>query len=227
MRATTKAIHAASALLLSCALAAPASAVDVTLGTSNVGFSTPIGIDWYEPTSKLILSVNYPLGTPNNLDLIDPTTGTSAQFSTLAGLTNELKIATVRSSACQGGFNVGEVFTGNGIAGQVVRISADGGTIQNPWAQLPSTTDLLRGSFFQDRFCAAGGDLIVVTGNEQSDVATSDGNVYRVTSAAVNPTVTLVAHTGVHLEGVCNALLVGFATVAATHESSVSSKNFQ
>ena len=199
MRATTKAIHAASALLLTCAMAAPAAAVDVTLGPSNVGFNSPIGIDWHEPTSKLILSANYPTGLPNNLDLVDPTTGTHTQFSALAGLTNELKIATVRSSACQGGFSVGEVFTGNGLPGQVVRISSDGSTVQADWVTLPGTTDLLRGSFFQDRFCAAGGDLIVVTGNEQSDVATSDGNVYRVTSAGVP---TLVAHTGVHLEGV-------------------------
>ena len=53
--------------------------------------------------------------TPHNLDLVDSTTGAPTQFSTLHGLSNELKIATVRlTAACQGGFVDGEVFTGNG-----------------------------------------------------------------------------------------------------------------
>src|SRR4029434_6419191 len=99
------------------------------------------------------------------------TTGSPTQFSSLAGLTNELKIATVRFSTCQGGFTSGEVFTGNGDPGQVVRISADGTTVLNPWVNLGAApffeTAIVRGSLFQDRFCAAGGDLIVVTGNEQ------------------------------------------------------------
>jgi len=181
-------------------VAAPASAADLTLTNSAVGFNTPIGIDFHEPTGRLIMSVNYPTGLPNNLDLVTPGTGIRNQFSSLVGLTNELKIATVRAGACQGGFTVGEVFTGNGNAGQVIRISADGTSVLNPWVTL-GTTDLVRGSLFQDRFCAAGGDLIVVTGNEQSDppVNTSVGNVYRVTSAGA---ATLVGTTNTHLEGV-------------------------
>ncbi len=169
--------------------AATAFAVDLNLTPfTGFAFNTPIGIDFHEPTGKLIMSVNYPSGSPNNLDLV-ASTGTPTQFSSLANLTNEVKIATVRAGTCQGGFTVGEVFTGNGNTGQIVRISADGLTVQNPWVDLSlqGETALVRGSLFQDRFCAAGGDLIVVTGNEQNGVPANDnvGNVWRVTSAGV------------------------------------------
>ena len=50
-----------------CATAYAAQALTLTPFATN--FNTPIGIDWYEPTSKLILSVNYPTGSPNNIDL--------------------------------------------------------------------------------------------------------------------------------------------------------------
>ena len=200
MRNSMKEMGTVGLLMLGCALAGPVSAVDLTLTNSAVGFKTPVGIDFHEPTSKLILSVNYPTGKPNNHELVDPVTGTAAIFSSLTGLTNELKIATVRASACQGGFAVGEVFTGNGNPGQIVRIGPTGSPVLNPWASL-GTTDLLRGSFFQDRFCAAGGDLIVATGNEQGDppINTSQGQVWRVTSAGA---ATLVGTTNTHLEGV-------------------------
>jgi uncharacterized repeat protein (TIGR01451 family) len=203
-------IRAAIAAALIWVSAGTASAQDLTLTNSAVGFNQPIGIDFHEPTGKLIMSVNYPSGMPNNLDLVDPVTGTRSQFSALVGLINELKVATVRQTACQGGFAVGEVFTGNGNPGGIVRISSDGTSVQNPWVVLPSGppgNDLLRGSFIQDRFCAANGDLIVVTGNEQTDppVNTSNGNIWRVSSTATancSSGCTLVGTTGTHLEGV-------------------------
>jgi uncharacterized repeat protein (TIGR01451 family) len=197
MRIAKMAVRVVFGLLAFCISAGMAAAVDLTLTPFSSTFQTPIGIDFHEPTGKLIMSVNYPVGTPNNIDLVTLGTGAHVPFSSLSGLTNELKIATVRASACQGGFTVGEVFTGNGVFGEVVRISADGSTVQNPWVSLGGT-DLIRGSLFQDRFCAAGGDLIVVTGNEQSD-ATSVGNVYRITSAGA---ATLIGTAGTHLEGV-------------------------
>ena len=185
------------------AIAGPALAVDLNLTPfSGFVFNTPIGIDFHEPTGKLIMSVNYPSGSPNNLDLV-ASTGSPTQFSSLAGLTNEVKVATVRAGTCQGGFAAGEVFTGNGNAGQIVRISADGLTVQNPWVDLSlqGETALVRGSLFQDRFCAAGGDLIVVTGNEQNGSPAFDnlGNVWRITSAGI---ATKLATLGRHLEGV-------------------------
>src|SRR5207249_473831 len=136
----------------------------------NVGFHNPIGIDWQETTSKLILSSNYPDGSGNNLDQADPVSGAFSVFApTLSGLKQELKIATVRQSPCQAktGFVVGEVFTGNGNMGQVIRVSADGSTVSDPWTTLPGELALLRGSLFHDRFGVANCDLVVVTSNEE------------------------------------------------------------
>src|SRR6266498_2010492 len=170
--------------------------------TEFVGFvfNGPIGIDFHEPTGKLIVTRGYPSGTPHNLDLV-AADGTVTQFSNLVLLENELKVATVRSGPCMGGFPLGEVFTGNGDPGQIVRISATGSSVQNPWVILPGETALIRGSLFQDRYCAAGGNLIVVSGNEQNNNPANDnvGRVWRVNSAGV---ATLVANIGTHLEGV-------------------------
>src|ERR1051325_4624261 len=144
---------------------------------SGPNFHTPVGIDFDEPTAELIASVNYPTGTPGNLELIDVSTAASGSFSSLAGLSDELKIATQRNSPCAQ-FPVGEVFTGNGKPGQIVRISADGNTVTNPWVTLPGEPFLLRGSLYVDRSCVFNGDLIVVTGNGSDP---DGGNVWRVT----------------------------------------------
>jgi uncharacterized repeat protein (TIGR01451 family) len=167
-------------------------------------FNNPIGIDFHEPTGELLMSVNYDSGLPHNFDLV-AANGTPTQFSTIAGLTEEVKIATVRASAHQGGFSVGEAFSGNGVPGAVVRISPTGvpATLGFPytWTTLPGETTLLRGSLFQDRFGVAGGDLIVATGNEETGDFANDhaGNVWRVNSTGVG---SLVANIGRHLEGV-------------------------
>jgi uncharacterized repeat protein (TIGR01451 family) len=177
----------------------------ITLTPFSSTFQSPIGIDWYEPTGQLIMSVNYSSGLPNNLDLVSVGTGAHTNYSSLAGLTNELKVATVRAGSCQGGFAVGDAFTGNGNPGQIVKIpfASPGvaGVPLNPWVALPLETALVRGSLVQDRFCAAGGDLIVVTGNEQDGTIANDlvGNVWRVTSAGV---ATKLATLNRHLEGV-------------------------
>src|SRR5438132_3807528 len=225
MRKTTSAISLLNVLVFVCValllsaqtaraitiLPQPASPVTLTTFISGVDFNNPIGIDFDEPTAKLIASVHFPTGLPHNLELIDVGTATASQFSSLAGLTEELKIATVRNSACQvaSGFAIGEVFTGNGIPGQIVRISADGTVVQNPWVTLPGETKLLRGSLYVDRSCVFGGDLIVVTGNSGPTGTGADeggGNVWRMKA---NGTATLLASitdpvTGlpVHLEGV-------------------------
>jgi hypothetical protein len=176
------------------------AAMAITLTPFASTFLTPIGIDWYEPLGQLIMSVNYPTGIPNNLDLV-AIGGAHTNYSTLSGLTNEVKVATVRASSCQAGFAVGDAFTGNGQPGQIVKIASGGGTVTNPWVTLSNET-LVRGSLFQDRFCAAGGDLVVVTGDEQEVGVPSTfntGNVWRVTSAGA---ATKVATIGTHLEGV-------------------------
>jgi hypothetical protein len=160
----------------------------VTLTPIATGFNNPIGIDYHEPTDQVILSVNWPTGQPNNFELV-ARDGTHQAFTTISGFTDEVKIATVRSGPHQGGFAVGEVFTGNGQPGQIVRISPDGSVVQNPWVTL-NDPGLLRGSLFQDRYGVFGGDLIVIT---------NTGGVWRVDSAGA---ATRLANLDVHLEGV-------------------------
>jgi hypothetical protein len=75
------------------------------------------------------------------------------------------------------------------VPGVIARIAPDGSAVQNPWVTLPGEPGLLRGSLFQDRYCAFGGDLLVVT---------TAGNVWQVSAAGA---ATLLASVGTHLEG--------------------------
>ncbi len=153
-------------------------------------FNSPIGIDFHEPTGSVVVSVNYTAGgLPQNFDRII-FDGTHLPFSNYSGLTDEVKIATARSGN-PGGWEVGTLFTGNGVDGQIVKISADGSQITNPWVDLPGTNNgLMRGSLYVDRVGTFGGDLIVVT---------TTGEVWRVNTAGVPTAVTVPK--GVHLEG--------------------------
>ena len=152
-------------------------------------FNSPIGIDFAEVARTVVVSVNYSGGNPNALETILPD-GSHLQFSSLSGVTDEVKIATVRSGG-MGGFGTGELFVGNGVDGQIVRISADGSTVTNPWVDLPgSSNGLMRGSLYVDRTGVWGGELIV---------ATTDGEVWRGDNAGVALSIAHLA--GVHLEG--------------------------
>lgn len=160
---------------------------------AHFGFNHPVGIDHHQPTNKVVLSVNYPYGEPHNFELVD-VFGNRQPFSSIHGLSEEIKIATARDDGggkSRGGFIPGELFTGTGVPGHVARISADGTTIQNPWVVLPGETGLLRGSLHVDRTGVFGGDLIVVT-------TEPTGNVWRVTATGV---ATKLASLGTHLEG--------------------------
>ncbi|MEZ4401437.1 MAG: hypothetical protein R3B06_15535 [Kofleriaceae bacterium] len=160
----------------------------LTFTPISTTFSSPIGIDFHEPTGSVIMSANYPTGLPSNLERIE-LDGTHVPFSAYAGMTDEVKIATVRSGNL-GGFPTGDLFMGNGVDGEIVRISADGATITNPWVSLPGDNNgLLRGSMYLDRTGVYGGDLIAVTTN---------GEVWRITAAGVP---TRLASVGTHLEG--------------------------
>lgn len=157
------------------------------IGISTI-FNTPIGIDYHEPTNSVVMSVNYPAGTPTGFERIE-LDGTHQQFSGLSGLTDEVKIATARSGN-PGGFTVGDLFVGNGVDGQIVRMTDAGNTVINPWVDLPGDANgLMRGSLYVDRTGEWAGDLVVVT---------TTGQVWRVNSAG-SPTP--VATVGVHLEG--------------------------
>ncbi len=152
-------------------------------------FNSPIGIDFQEPSKTVVMSVNYSGGSPYALERVLPD-GSHVQFSALSGVTDEVKIATVRSGG-SGGFTAGELFVGNGVDGQIVKVSADGSTVTNPWVDLPgSDNGLMRGSLYIDRTGVWGGELIV---------ATTDGEVWRIdnTGSAIQ----VADIPGTHLEG--------------------------
>ncbi|HEX9986266.1 MAG TPA: discoidin domain-containing protein [Thermoanaerobaculia bacterium] len=155
-------------------------------------FNSPIGIDHHAPTNKVVISANYSnSGQPHNFELL-AADGSHAKFSSVAGLTDELKIATARDDGngmSRGGFPAGTLFSGTGTPGAILRVSADGQTVQNPWITLPGEPGLMRGSLYIDRTGVFGGDLIVVT---------THGGVWRITSAGVP---TRLASVGEHLEG--------------------------
>jgi hypothetical protein len=163
------------------------SPATITLVPISTPFNSPVGIDHHTPTNKIVMSVYYPNGSPYNFELVNYD-GTRAQFSNISGFTDEIKIATVKDNL--GGFTPGELFTGNGVDGQIVRISADGTTVQNPWVDLPGTGNgLMRGSLHVDRTGVWGGDLLVCT---------TTGQFWRINSAG---TPTMVAMENVHFEG--------------------------
>jgi len=178
-------------LLATASGAIPAYAI--TLTQISTTFNSPIGIDYHEPTQSVIASVNYNSGgTPYNLEriLLD---GSHTQFSGVSGLTDELKIATVRSGNV-GGFSTGEVFTGTGVDGQIIRISPNGSSfsyINLPYDVVPGDSNhgLMRGSLYVDRTGVYGGDLITVT---------TGGEVWRINNSG---STTFIADVNTHLEG--------------------------
>ena len=147
----------------------------ITPITIATNFNNPIGVAYYQPTNEILLSANYPSGLPFTFNLVHAD-GSHSQFSNVSGLTDEVYMAAIRSSACTGGFTVGDVFVGTGNSGQIGKITNGGTTFIANWVQLPGESGLLRGGLFQDRYCSFGGDLIVTTNFE---------NVWRVTSAGV------------------------------------------
>jgi hypothetical protein len=159
---------------------------DIKLTPISTPFPSPIGIDYHEPTDSVVMSVNYSSGVPHNFERVQAD-GTHVPFSTISGFTEEVKIATARSGSV---FPAGTLFTGNGVDGQVARISPDGLTVLNPWVDLPGAGNgLMRGSLYVDRTGVWGGDLLV---------ATTAGELWRINSAGVP---TFVNDVDVHLEG--------------------------
>lgn len=161
----------------------------ITLVDISTEFNSPIGIDFHEPTETVVMSVHYSSGDPYNFERVEAD-GSHVRFSDVAYFTNEVKIATARSGGSTG-FPTGEFFVGNGNDGEIVRISADGGTVTNPWVSLPNDGNgLMRGSLYVDRTDVWGGDLIVVTTN---------GEIWRIDVAGTPTQVTDIGST--HLEG--------------------------
>jgi RHS repeat-associated protein len=175
-----------------------------TLLPNNI--PSPTGIDYFGESNCVVASVNFSTGNPFNFELVSAS-GNTNQFSSLSNFTDEVYISAVRSTI--GGFKVGEMFTGNGVNGEIMRIEPDGTTIgtnaweeagqnvwhSNAWVVLPSLTltngssvvpGLLRGGLWVDRTGVWGGDLIVCTEEGDGDGGNYDpspvGYVWRINS---------------------------------------------
>src|SRR5256885_12587409 len=62
----------------------PPAPINLTaLVTVPAAFPNPIGIDFQDTSGTLLATVNYPSGSPNNFDQINPVTGTLTPFSTV------------------------------------------------------------------------------------------------------------------------------------------------
>jgi hypothetical protein len=165
-----------------------ADPVQPNIVVQGAGFNSPIGIDESEALGKLIVSVHYSNGLPYNFELIGAD-GSRQQFSSISGLTEEIKIATAKQASAAK-WAVGTFFTGNGVAGQVMKVSPDGNIVTNPFVTLPSG-GLMRGSLFVDDTGVWGYRLIVCTTNGRIYAIDNDGSYELLYSAPG----------GVHLEG--------------------------
>ncbi len=170
--------------------AAGPPASPVSLMPLPVAFASHIGIDTHETTGRVVTSVYYPAGAPRNFELIG-STGTATPFGTASGFTDEIQPGTVRASGCQGGFQVGEMFAGTGVNGQVARYSPEG--VQTALYDLDGSSTTFAGrvtSVFQDRHCVIGGTVVV---------ATHLGRIYRINSGGAFAPVGVGI--GTHIEG--------------------------
>jgi RHS repeat-associated protein len=175
------------------ALVRPSSPQDnwtVVLTPVSADFKDYVGLDYHQPSKKLLLSANSPTGQPNNFELI-AADGTRSVFSNVAELSGGLLIATTRDEdqgMSRGGFSAGELLSSTGVSGVIARVNASGASLQNPWVTLPDETGI--GGLYVDRTGVFGGDLIVVT---------TLGGVWRVNSVGV---ATKLASLGTRLAGV-------------------------
>ncbi|MFN8395085.1 MAG: T9SS type A sorting domain-containing protein [Bacteroidia bacterium] len=164
----------------------------ITLVPIATGFNGMVGIDHYQPTNQIVVSVNYSWGAPNNLDLIAGN-GAHIQYSALDSVFDELLIATAKDDGngmSMGGFPAGTLVSGTSFAAEVLRVDPGGSPIMNPWVTCPGELGRFEGSFYFDRTGVFGGDLIAVS---------NAGGVWRINSAG-QPT--FLTNVGVHLEGV-------------------------
>jgi RHS repeat-associated protein len=175
--------------LLLCALAAwPAQIFAQAAATPKDNWNivlTPVvselqgytGLDYHQPSRKLILSANAPAGDSNSFELLAGD-GSRSGFSNVAGLQGEVLVATARDDGqgmSRGGFQTGTLFASTGTPGVVARISADGAAVQSPWVVLPGEAAPVTG-LHVDRTGVFGGDLIAVT---------ATGGVWRVSSSGI------------------------------------------
>ena len=110
----------------------------------------PIGLDYDAPSSSLIASYSsYSNGQSNNFARIylSGTNVVVTNWSGVHGLANEIKLATVKTTA--NGFTNGDMFYGTGVAGRIGWLSADGTKSNTAWATLTNETQYTRGGLYR------------------------------------------------------------------------------
>ena len=174
-----------------CIGAATADGQQLEFATVATVGSGAKGLAHYAPNNSLVVAVNYSTGLPYSLaEFHDDATNT--QFGVAAGFVGEIKLGSIGALGL-GGFTPGDIFSGNGTSGDIVRTTAGGATVINPWINLPGGGNgQIRGSITQDTTGIFGNQLIVVTSSGQVWVVDSTG----ATSAAP------LASLGTALEGV-------------------------
>jgi hypothetical protein len=147
----------------------------VKLQQTGAPFSSPIGVAYNPTNTSLIVTSNYPSGNPNSFSRIDQF-GNTTPWSTASGLSGELYLDIPRAVNAPSGWTLGETFTGNGVPGQIMRISANGTTVTNTWTTLPGETGVPAGQMRFDNTGLFGNNLIVTT---------TSGNVWEVKANGV------------------------------------------
>ena len=121
-----------TAMSLRLSMAQPLQSKLVHISDSVPG---PVGLDYSSILDKLIVSVNFPTGLPNNFDTLTRS-GVLATYSTTSGDTDEVYFTTVRADTA-GGFTKGETYYGM-ESGRVGKINA-AGTDLGVWLTLGPT----------------------------------------------------------------------------------------
>ena len=159
----------------------------------------PAGIAYHPVQGGLVVSGNWPNGSPWNFYLVKWTqqSGTTvSQWSPVSQVPDEVKFAIAQTSS--GGFVAGEMFFGDGTVGHVGKVPPNGLNPVRPWSILTGATEIIRGGLHLDTTGMFGNDLVVVTSDNEG--IESPKQIFRVSS---NGQATLIA--GIvtkHLEGV-------------------------
>jgi hypothetical protein len=158
------------AVSLMFALISPSTAAKPVIKLVSVATNAlnPIGVEWHEYSNTVLFSLHYSDGEPFNFARLTQS-ATFEQFSQIHGLSDEVYMASPRSGPnVAAGFTAGDVFTGNGQDGEVLRISFDGSssslfaTLRDP-SNPTGSVGLLRGGLQFDQTGVWGGNLLVVT----------------------------------------------------------------
>ena len=162
--------------------------------------SQPIGIDYHALSNSIIVSSISSGGfvrVYTNLNVSNSIVTVITNWSKISGLSDEVKLATVKTNAS--GFTNGEIYFGSDTG--IGRLSADGTSSNLNWCVLTNATVtnvlLLRGSLYVDQTGVFSNQVIAVTSGGASSPRKG---VWRV-DAQAHPTLLTNLLTA-HLEGV-------------------------